>query len=180
MEWYPWLRRSALVRERFDQVLGPDIDDPGAPTIDAWVASLTAACGPGDLADTWFVAHSVGCQAVIRYLASLPPGARAAGCLLVAGWWTVDRPWPAIQPWLYPGSPAAAGAPPLDLGRVRAACPRFSVLLSDDDPFTADHAATAAAFRERLGAQVEVVPGAKHFNSAESPPVLDALAALVG
>lgn len=183
MEWYPWLCRTELVRARFAELLAPDIDDPGTPTIDAWVTRLTETCGDapaGALERTWFVGHSVGCQAIVRYLASLPPGARVAGCLLVAGWWTVDQPWPTIRPWLYPGDPEAEGAPPLDLERARAACPRFSVLISDNDPFTADHLATEGAWRERLGAEVTVAPGAKHFNATESAPVRDALAALLG
>ena len=41
-----------------------------------------------------------------------------------------------------------------------------------DDPFTADAAANGRLWQERLGAAVEVVPGAGHFNRPEEPPVL--------
>lgn len=180
MEWYPWLRRQQ-VASRFETILGPDIDDPGTPTIDAWVDSITRACGSdaAALAGTYFVGHSVGCQAIVRYLASLPAagqsGPRVAGCLLVAAWWTVDEPWDTIRPWLH-GAPEA---PPLDLDRVRAACDRFVVLLSDNDPFTADWQTTRAEWQERVGADVRLIPGAAHFNATEAPEVTSALAELV-
>lgn len=180
MEWYPWLCQSDLVRARFAHVLRPEIDDPGTPTIDAWVAALTRACGTDaeSLARTWFVGHSVGCQAILRYLNTLPAGVKARGALLVAGWWTVDAPWGSIKPWLYtaegPGEPEAGG-PSMNLARVRGACQRFSVLISDNDPFTADHRATERAFVERLGAEVTILPGQKHFNGDQAPAVLPAL-----
>lgn len=186
-EWYPWLCEQTEVRQRFDSIVRPDIEVPGTPTIDAWVASLTAACGSGrdtasaeDLARTVFIGHSVGCQAVLRYLGSLPAGVTTAGCLLVAGWWTVDEPWETLLPWSYPPevAEAAAGAnavPELDLDHVRAASGRFVVLISDNDPFTSDWQATKAAWQERLGATVRVIPGAKHFNATEAPTVLEAL-----
>jgi uncharacterized protein len=183
-EWYPWLRAQDEVLGRFDEIVGPEIAVPGTPTIDAWMASLTAACGTGrdpasaeNLARTWFVGHSVGCQAVLRYLASVPAGVRTAGCVLVAGWWTVDEPWESLQPWLYPPGPTGvpAGVPALGLDHVRAASRRFLVLISDNDPFTADWQATKAAWQERLGATVRVIPGAKHFNATEAPVVVDAL-----
>lgn len=179
-EWYPWLRAQPSVRTAFGEVLGPEIDNPDTPTIDAWVASITAACGSDAamLERTCFIGHSVGCQAVMRYLASLPAGVRVAGCLLVAAWWTLDRPWDTIRPWMYPvDSPQA---PPLDLAHVRAACSRIVVLISDDDPFTADWQRTRVAWQERVGADVRVIPGARHFNSSASPAVLAALADLAG
>jgi hypothetical protein len=179
-EWYPWLGEQDEVLGRFDDILGPDIEVPGTPTIDAWVASLSAACGSGrdpgsaeNLARTCFIGHSVGCQAVLRYLDSLPAGVRTAGCVLVAGWWTVDEPWESLLPWLLPAG--VAGVPDLDLEHVRAASSRFLVLISDNDPFTADWQATKAAWQERLGATVRVIPGARHFNATEAPVVVDAL-----
>lgn len=72
-EWYPWLRAQPAVTERFSEVIVPAIDNPKTPTVAAWIAGLTAACGAGaaELANTWFVGHSVGCQGVLRYLAAL-------------------------------------------------------------------------------------------------------------
>ena len=115
------------------------------------------------LADTILVGHSIGCQAVLHYLAGLPSSAGVRGTLCVAGWWSVDEPWESIRPWI---------ENPPDLARVRASCGQLRVLLSDDDPFTAEAGRNGRLWRERLGAAVEVVRGAAHFNRTQEPSVL--------
>lgn len=171
-DWYPWI--SALLQSQpsrpFDPVLVADLPDPAAPRVDTWPRAIAELLGddPSALASTFVIGHSVGCQALLHAIAALPPGTRLAGMLAVAGWWRVDRPWPAIVPW-------QEQIP--DLARVRAALPAITLLLSDDDPFTADHALNASTWRERLGARCVLVPGARHFNGAQEPAVLDALIA---
>ena len=169
-DFYSWLRAQPAVRARVREHLAPTIAQPGQPTIAAWVESLRQSTAGSDLGDTFFLGHSVGCQAVLRFLEQASEHVRVAGVLCVAGWWTVDRPWDSIRPWI---------ETPMDTGRVRRAGRRFSVLLSDDDPFTADWRENERLWRERLGAEVRCVPGGKHFNAAEEPAVLDALCALI-
>jgi len=97
--------------------------------------------------------------------------ARVPGLLCVAGWWDVDEPWGTLRPWI-------DQQPDTEL--VRAALEKIIVLLSDNDPFTSDWRDNERQWRERLGAEVRVVPGAKHFNGAQEPAVRDALLALLG
>ncbi|MFL5358510.1 RBBP9/YdeN family alpha/beta hydrolase [Archangium sp.] len=163
-DFYPW-----LASERppgFDTVRALEMPDPKQPTLEAWVSALTTALGTAPAPGTVLMGHSVGCQAVMRYLAALPPGNTVDGVLLVAGWWNVDKPWDSLRPWL---------DTPVDVTRVRAASRRFVVLLSDNDPFTSDHRENGRLWRERLGAEVVLVPGARHFNGEREPAVLDAL-----
>jgi hypothetical protein len=172
-DYYPWLTEQ--LREQtpppFEpiQVLG--MPRPEQPEISTWVPALAAAADALPAEQTVLVGHSVGCQAVLRYLAAQPEGRRFAGVLLVAAWWTVDQPWPSLLPWQEP-------VPRLE--RARAAAGRVVVLLSDNDPFTADPGPNGQLWRERLGAEVRLVPGAKHFNGAREPAVLEALSALAG
>lgn len=169
-DYYPWLVAALAAQPAppFETVVVADLPDPGTPRLDSWPPAISALLGddPAVLADTLVLGHSVGCQALLHALAGLPAGARVAGMLAVAGWWRVDNPWPTIVPW-------QEQIP--DLARARAAAPALTVLLSDNDPFTADHQANAALWRERLGAQIELVPGARHFNGVEEPAVLAAL-----
>lgn len=164
-DFYPWLfaRAGALGFSRITVAeLAPS---PGAPEPQPTADSVRAALGDDDV--VVILAHSVGCQGAIRALAAGPVRANVRGVLFVAGWFTIDAPWPAIEPWL---------RDPPDLSKARARCERFSLVVSDDDPFTRDHAATRAAFEGGLGAAATLVPGGKHFNGAEEPAVLDALA----
>lgn len=171
-DFYPWLTARLAGRpDIFEDVHVCDLPDPGTPRIDTWPPAISRVLAEGLAGETFVLAHSVGCQAAMHAMATLPGGATIAGMLAVAGWWTVDRPWPTIVPWIEQGP---------DLARVRAVCPRISVLLSDDDPFTADADANAALWRERLAAEVTLAPGAKHFNNSEEPAVLTALGQLVG
>ncbi len=161
-DWYPWLRAELDVPVACARLL----PTPQAPAIADCVAELATVAGRSNLEDTLLVGHSVGCQAVLRFVADLPEAVPVGAILCVAGWFAVDAPWDTIRPWM---------DTPLDDARIRAATPNLSVLLSDDDPFTADHEANTAAWRERLGAHVTVVAGARHFNAPREPDVLRAI-----
>ncbi len=169
-DWYPWLRRELACHEVVTARLRPT---PGAPEIAACVGELRAVVGedPAALAGTLLVGHSVGAQACVRFAAALPSGACLAGVVAVAGWWWVDDPSETMRPWI---------ETPVDRERARAACRAVHVLLSDDDPFTRDHAANARQWERALGASVHLLTGARHLNRAREPAVLDAIRALVG
>jgi len=171
-DFYSWLEGQVReARQGITSVRTLDMPNPAQPTIEAWVGALSKAVGPTPEPGTLLMGHSVGCQTVIRYLATLPPGRVIDGVLLVAAWWDVDKPWESIVPWI---------ETPVDLARVRAAARRFVVLMSDNDPFTADHARNRRLWEERLGAEVVLAPGARHFNNPREPAVLETLLSRFG
>jgi predicted alpha/beta hydrolase family esterase len=156
-DFYPWLiaHATSLGWQTSVAALQPIANAPEpVPTIAGVRAELF------DPASTIVLAHSVGCRAAIVAASQL--AVPLQGLLCVAGWFTVDRPWPSIVPWL----DASLDARPHARG--------FEVLVSDNDPFTADHASTQARF-EVIGARPTLVPGAAHFNAAQEPAVLEAL-----
>ena len=166
-DFYPWL--TAKLRTPpvlFDDVRTLAMPTPGAPTIDGWVSTLASAVGPVPAPSTVLLGHSVGCQAIMRYLSALPPGHTVEGALFVAGWFEVDTPWDTLRPWL---------DTPMDFDRIRAALRRCVVVLSDSDPFTSDWRRNTRLFEERLGAEVRLIPGGRHFNNPQEPAVLEAL-----
>lgn len=166
-DFYPWLR-AELGDRVASFTVAPLVPDPYAPRVAGTRASVAAAMERAG-EPLVLLGHSVGCQAVLHALGAWQ-GARPTAALLVAGWWSVDEPWPSLLPWL---------SPPADLARVRSRCDRWQVLLSDDDPFTADHLANAVQWKRHLGAPVRVVNGARHFNRPEEPAVLEALLSAV-
>ena len=177
-DWYPWLSRELSGRDGLDvEVL--EMPNYQTPVIEQCVAALREHLGENlrALAGTILVGHSVGCQALMRYLASLEPadgdgdGVGPARLVCVAGWWKVDEPWPSIRPWIDTS---------IDLPRLRAATPSgLSVLLSDNDPFTADWRDNGSMWEQRLDADVRVFPERKHFNAEAEPQVLALLEELL-
>lgn len=170
-DWYPWLAAELgrIDPPPFARVEAATMPDPDLPTVTAWVARVREVLGedPETLSHTVVAGHSVGCQAALRALAELPDGVRVGGLLCVAGWFWVDEPWETLRPWL---------ETPLDLDRARrAGGGRVVAVLSDDDPFTSDWRANAAAWESRLGAVTVVVPDAGHFNGRQYPPIRQSL-----
>lgn len=171
-DYYPWLRRSLVERGfggSFDAV---PLLPPDAPDLEATVAAVRERLSAGGEASrTLVLGHSVGAQAVLRAIAELPDGTSVGAMLLVAGWWTVDQPWPAIVPWI---------DEPFAWGRARAAAGERVVLLSTNDPFTADVQQNKGLFEARIGADVRIHEGAAHFNAAEEPVVLEVACTMLG
>ena len=174
-DWYPWVTAELGRSHPGLRVDALALPNPSAPVIDQCVAALEAELGLdlAALASTLLVGHSVGCQALMRYLADQAPvadGGPVPTLVCVAGWWTIDEPWPAIRPWL---------DTPIALPRLRANTNRVITLISDDDPFTRDWRANKATWEQRLDADVRLSVGGRHFNAAEEPAVLELIRALV-
>lgn len=166
-DWYPWL--AAKLRGRAEVDFAPLLPLAWSPTIDETVAAVGRAVGR-DAARTILVGHSTGCQAVVRWLATQPPRSVPAA-LCVAAWFQVDERFPGVDEWI---------DTPIDTKAAAAAVATpIRVLISDDDDVTADHRATAAEWRRRLGAKVRVVPGAVHFNARQQRDVLGELVRLL-
>jgi uncharacterized protein len=80
--WFPWLK-SKLERDGVTvNILNmPDSKNPDAPT---WIKFIQSNVKAPD-ENTYFVAHSLGCIALLRYLDSLSGGAKIGGMVLVSG-----------------------------------------------------------------------------------------------
>lgn len=161
-DWRPWLKSE--LEQRGYQVLAPEMPDREAPVIEKWVPHLAETVGTPD-ADTYFIGHSIGCQAILRYLQTI--GTPVGGAVFVAGWFNLknleDQETEEIaKPWI---------TVPIDIERIRKVLPRSVVLLSDNDPFDA-----LEENRQKFGEFVTrtvVVPGAGHFTEKKVPAILE-------
>jgi uncharacterized protein len=175
--WLPWLKVE-LEKKGLVAVL-PALPHPDHPVISEWIPFIDTMVGTPD-ETTFLVGHSLGCQAVLRYLEILGRrGQAVARTLLVAG--TFPRGMsrtkaertaaghPALIPWFEQG---------IDPLLVKPAAGRCTVILSDNDPYI-DVPEAMAAFRATLAPQIVIVPGGGHFNEddpfTELPQALDAL-----
>lgn len=168
-DWYPWLKDE--LEKRGSEVIVPEMPNTDEPRIEEWVSHLKEVTG-ALTRDTCFVGHSIGCQAIMRYLEKVE--GKVPKAVFVAGWFKLDNleDEEAVQiarPWV---------ATPIDFGKVRDKIGSLTVFLSSNEPygFVEDN---AHIFRAELGANVVIEENKVHFTDedgiAEVPEVLSAL-----
>ncbi len=74
--WYPWVK--ARLEEGGCAVQVPQMPNTDVPRKSEWLAALQSAI-PAIDADSYLIGHSVGCQAILRYLDLLPEARGAPG-----------------------------------------------------------------------------------------------------
>ena len=176
--WLPWLK--VQLEKRGFQASLPAMPHPNRPTIGEWIPFIARLVGEPD-GGTVLVGHSLGCQAVLRYLETLGEAGKSVGrTVLVAGRFpagmsarearVLARGDRVLQPWLIGGvDPAKAGR----------AAGRVTVILSDNDPYI-PFGKARASFPPELRARIVVEHGMGHFNEddrlTELPSALSAAA----
>ncbi|QIP15450.1 hypothetical protein G8759_23850 [Spirosoma aureum] len=172
-DWYDWFGAEIMERYGFS-VIVLDMPNWNQPDVDATIQHLLNQISYVDKL-TYFIGHSVGCQAVIQYLMARLEQDKSfeiGGILLVAAWFMVDKPWETIEPWM-----ANKGF------NYRALAERVKftkVVLSDNDPYTSNYAENQKLWVDRLGASVTVYPQRAHFNSKIEPGVVEGFAEMIG
>ncbi|TAL49168.1 hypothetical protein EPN83_01350 [Patescibacteria group bacterium] len=74
--WFPWLKRE-LEKHGFETHV-PAMPNPDKPKIREWVSELHNVIGEADEM-TYLVGHSIGAQAVLRYISELLPDSAVGG-----------------------------------------------------------------------------------------------------
>ena len=169
--WYPAVEQA--FRQAGFAVNVPQMPNPDNPRKAEWLKALEAL-KPDIDENTFLIGHSVGCQAVLRIIDSLPEGAKAGGVVLVAGWVSVpawegrtDEQKAILNDWMNP---------PLDLREVARHAKHFAAIFSDDDEFVPKE--NWRACEEQLHAKVIVKHDAGHFEAKDDsqlPEVIDAV-----
>src|SRR5437016_1364128 len=80
--WFPWLKKE--LQTKGFKVSVPQMPESQKPRINNWVPALAKAVEKAE-ENTYFVGHSMGVQAITRYLLTLPKGAKVGGAVFVAG-----------------------------------------------------------------------------------------------
>jgi predicted alpha/beta hydrolase family esterase len=175
--WLPWMKQQLEARGYHTAL--PAMPKPNEPVIGEWLAFIADLVGAPDR-DTILVGHSMGCQAVIRYLETVGRVGKSVGkTLLVAGSFPVARTASdarlasggneVLVPWMREGVEASA---------VKRAAGECVVILSDNDPYI-DVATATAVYRAQLAPRIVIVPGGGHFNEddklTELPQAVEAL-----
>lgn len=167
--WRPWLQKE--LRDRGFRVFVPAMPSPNSPSEKEWVKKIALLAGEPTHHD-FFVGHSLGCIAILRFLEKLKPGEKVGGVILVAGF-TDDLGMEDLSSFY---------RAPIGWGEIRSHCAKFVAVISDNDRYVP--LAHGKSFELNLGAEVVVQHNMGHFSGNEGvvelPVVLEKLLEVSG
>ena len=175
--WFPWLKLE--LENRGFEVYVPQMPDTDSPRINKWISTLIQLVKNSN-PDTYFVGHSMGCQAIARYLETLPEGVKIGGAIFVAGFFKrltglgeepdfekVEKDWMET---------------PINLEKIKSHLNQSVAIFSDDDPYVPSD--NQDDFRDKLGSKIIVLEKSGHLNERsgfkELPIVLEELLKMAG
>jgi len=152
--WFPWLKKE--LEGRGFEVYVPAMPDTNAPTINRWVSFLREQVGMPD-EETYFVGHSAGAQAILRYLETIDK--KIGGAVFAAGfvYFNIDnleteKEREVAKPWI---------KTPIDFSKIRNTTNNFVAIFSDNDPFVEPK--NAKIFKAELGARIVIEHNMGHL-----------------
>ena len=154
-DWLGWATEAFQAKGY--EVITPLMPDTNNPVIAKWVDHLKSVAGTVD-EDTYFIGHSIGCQAIMRFLETAD--AKVGGAIFVAGWFNLKNleskeSEEIAKPWIQTS---------IDYAKVKMNLPRSIVILGDNDPWV-PFEETKRDFETRLGSEVVTISGAEHITS---------------
>jgi len=158
--WFPWLEWALLLRAVDAKAL--TMPRPDKPKLNVWVNTIAEEVGMPNK-NTFFVGHSLGGIAILRYLEMLPRRTRIGGVIMVAGFSeSIGR-----------SEITTFFKHALDYEHIR----HITAIQSTNDPYVPF--ARGKTLRDKLGAKLITIKDGGHLNTASGfttlPVVLDAL-----
>ncbi len=175
--WFPWLRKELEINGF--EVIVPQLPNPDEPRIIPWVGKLKELVTELD-ENTYFVGHSMGNQAIVRFLAELQNNILVGGAVFVAGFFKnlsnleddeVVRD--VSDEWL---------KTPIDLKKAKAHIKSSIAIFSDDDPYVPLE--NKDDFENLLDSKIVIEHNMGHFSEStgtkELPIALEAVLEIAG
>ena len=162
--WFGWLKQS--LKEKGFEVVGFNMPNTDTPVIEEWIGFMKENIKDIDK-NTYFIGHSIGCQAVLRFLETFED-IKVAGSVLVAPWMELDENTieeegeevkEIAKHWM---------ETPINFEKVKSHCDKFLALFSDNDPYVPLD--EVDKFKKNLNAQTVVKNNHEHFNQVETIP----------
>lgn len=159
--WFPWLKLQLNRRRINAHILS--MPHPSDPKLTEWVAHLQARVNT-PTANTYFVAHSLGCIMLLYYLATTPLSQPFGGMILVSGFYEPLPPIPTLQPQLA----AELGTiqdQPLQFDLVRSKVAQCVCISSSNDAIVPTEYSQRLA--QKLNAPHHLIDNGGHFLDRE-------------
>ena len=185
-----WLKNK--LEEKGFQVFCPIMPETAKPKIEKWIKKLNEIVKNPDK-NSYFVGHSIGCQAVLRYLSQVNPEVKIGGVVLIAPWMELDentleeegeevreiaRPWmetPIDWNKIKITTQQAVGIfkPQTETDRsidsvraIKKHTDKFVCILSDNDSYVP--LSNAELFKEKLNAKIIIEHDKGHYTAGDN------------
>jgi len=156
--WFDWLSKSCS--EQGLTLVAPKMPDSDRPVIASWLNKLKEIV---EDKSCYFVGHSIGCQAILRFLEKAPFSAQ--GIVLVAPWMKLDaqtleeEELAIAKPWV---------ETPINFKVIRKKTKKVLCIFSDNDPYVSLD--EAQILKKELSAKIVIKKHEKHFNKTLKIP----------
>jgi predicted alpha/beta hydrolase family esterase len=154
-DWYPWIKNE-LEKKGF-KVEIPSMPNTSEPEINEWIEHIKKIVGKLNN-KTYFIGHSIGCQAILRFLEKENYDDKIGKIVFVAGWFGLDnlesKEVEAIaKPWMNS---------PLNFNKIKQKISKLIVFLSSNEPYGFVEKNTKI-FKEKLDAKIILEKNKGHF-----------------
>lgn len=155
---HKWIK-SSLEKEGYI-VVAPEMPNPDVPKIKSWLNKIRKIVNNLN-EDTLFIGHSIGCQAVLRYVETLEDK-KVGKIILIAPWMHLDEETikeegeesaNIAKPWV---------ETPIDWFKVKKNSREIIAFFSDDDPFVP--VSEENLFKKNLDAKTLILNKRGHFD----------------
>lgn len=160
-ELYSWL--ASELKNRGFEVEAVSMPNPEEPAIESWVAKLNEVIGQVPDENVILVGHSIGAQAILRYLEGLKISGLFGGLVFIAPWLQVSgletqEEEDIAKPWV---------ETPIDNPKVSKHIPKnkFVAIFSDNDPFVPKE--NWELFEHLFGAKIIIESKKGHITTDE-------------
>lgn len=155
--WFPWL--SWELKARGFDITALSMPHSENPKVSEWISAIKSSVGRPDK-DTYFVGHSLGCIAALRYFEKLSPKTQVGGAVFVAGF-SGDLNIPEISEFY---------SLPINIDKARSHCPKFVTIFSDNDGYVSME--RSFEFQKAIGAKAILERGRGHFTKGDGVTAL--------
>lgn len=157
--WLSWLKKE--LEKRGFKVKSLAMPNTNEPKIKKWLDHLSKIAKPDE--NTMMVGHSMGCQAILRYLEKLPKDIKIRAAIFVASFVNLtdkafedEEDRKIAKPWL---------ETPIDFEKVKKHCDNFITIFSDNDPYVP--LSDSKIFKDRLNAKIIIEKNKGHFTEED-------------
>ena len=161
-DFFPWLKKE-LEKRKIESYF-PDMPNTEEPKINEWISFLKKNFNDINK-ESILIGHSIGSNALLRFLENLPKEVKINRCIFVAPWIYLDEEtikeegeevFEITKPWT---------ETPINWKKIRSHCDNFICIFSGNDPYVP--LSNKEIFKKELNAKILILKNKYHFNEGK-------------